>query len=302
MLTATNITELIWCEEIEALLRFCGVRESEIGETASDYEKFRALCGAMPYLQGHFLPKRLEVFLLSHFKIQIEDFLKDCDMVWSKTAARLLERPMPRACMLPPFHEVGAVIDSLPPIDVFGEGIFCGNDLLQTKSCTWSEWQNEIRQRLDSFWQKGGRFVFLHISEDAYRKNPDVYHVELSLQDRQDLAMLEAQLFRCLSSECQKRDLTVILQIDDPDEEVYAFLGRVERRVGLSDLILLASVSNMELYRQIWHFQGLRHDREVRFAVPMQTNSSVLSQIAAHYPIRRVLLTDITEHKIYQFQ
>ena len=293
---------MIWCEETEALLRFCGVNESEIGETASDYEKFRALLGAIPYLQGHSLPKRLEAFLTSYFKLQIEDVWKDCDAIWSKTAARLLECPIPRACLLPQLQEVGAEIEALPPIDVFGDGIFCGNGLLQTKASTWSEWQHEIRQRLDAFLQKGGKFVFLHISEDAYRKNPDVYHVELSLKKRQDLALLEAQLFRGLSVECRGRGLTLILQIDAADEEVYAFLERVERRAGLPDLILLASASNMELYRRIWHFQGLRHDREVRFAVPMQTDSSVLSQIAVHYPIRRVLLTDIAENKIYQFQ
>ena len=64
----TNPTELIQSRELTALLYLCGVGEAELGDRASDYEKFKALCHSFPLLDGHPLKEQITVFLKKHFQ------------------------------------------------------------------------------------------------------------------------------------------------------------------------------------------------------------------------------------------
>ena len=88
------VTDLIWCEELSALLRFYGVPECEIGKAASQYQRFRAFCGVVPHLTGHRLPGFISRLLKDIFEIDQPICEDTCDEIWRITSQKMIENDL----------------------------------------------------------------------------------------------------------------------------------------------------------------------------------------------------------------
>ena len=92
----SNITEL-WLapDHTKAhAMRACGVYEKYITGDASDYEKFREYCGAMPSLIGNPVYHLSHLELKRYFDCDLIINQKNCDKIWETTSDHLTKSDM----------------------------------------------------------------------------------------------------------------------------------------------------------------------------------------------------------------
>ena len=285
-MTATNITELIWNDAICGVLRLCGANECELGHSASDYEKFRALCRAVPYLSGHPLPTQLSVILRERLGVVLAPSSKTCDRIWRLCAERLLEFPLPAPIPLPTFSPERVERNPSAWHKLHTLSVLDGACLLSTNADSWLVWETEMRSAWDRSCKARGGAVRFTPDAAACDVIPDPYHVEQALQKGEDSPVLTAQVFRFLAAELQKREMTLWLDTDLCGARILPLLAYAERSVGLPKLIWMCKTR--DAFEAICNWQMCPHECEIRFAVGDGITDGELQALAQVYPIGRL--------------
>ena len=298
----TNATELIWNDGVRDVLRLCGASERTVGNGASDYEKFRALCEAYPMLTGHPLQNQIASVLSACLKINTLLSPQSCDAIWQTAAQMLLDVPTTPMDIIRNMHQGAAIRwlcedNCLPealPQDV--EPVLYGNRLWMTTQVSRIAWEDDMRTSLDAFCNAGCRLVFVRLDEDYTDRSPDVYHVEEALKvrkkSRADMDLLCAQAVRFLASECLSRKLSIILAADCGGRDAEALLERVENEIGLPALCWTAS--RAETRDKLLRFHAKPHQNTVDYALelslyPSETERTLaIESAAARYPLGRL--------------
>ncbi len=237
----TNLTELFWNAETEGLLRMCGETENAICHTASDYERFAAVCRSAELLQGHSFLHRLSCFLREVLDVSHTISLENAERIWQMSAERLLEKELSLSDWQT-FSAAEAEESTLREPELLElSGCFDGNRLMQSKTASWEDWRREMEGLCRDAFEQGVCGVYLVLPKAFCFSAPDPYHVTLALQRKTptstDQSVLFSQLFRFLAGECEKREVTLILRAQGDPAQVFELLSYAEARVGLPPLI-----------------------------------------------------------------
>lgn len=295
----TNPTELIGRDELQALLGLCQTAGAERLDDASDYELFRALCSARPYLLGHSFPLRAEYLLKTCFGISATLSADACDTIWRTCVEQLREskvtlwdcickslRDEPIRCLLAPL----ALSEELP---LQAEPVLDGTFLCRTVTSSWKAWEAEMQAVLDGFGRRGCSSVFYRLPKDYTDVAPNPYSVEQVLTPKtKNEHLLLAQGFRFLSEACAKRGWTLLLRVECNPEDALALLKRTERTVGIPTLVW--TTSRTDVRDTLLDFTAQSHSSTVRCGLFLADHPSdleldlALSTLAARYPLGRL--------------
>ena len=118
----TNITEIwLYADHYKwRAMRSCGIDEKYITGDASDFEKFKAYCSAMPKLIGNPLYHWSHLELQRYFDCDLVINEENCEAIW-EIAAKKLAEPECRAEV--DYDYVTALEYGLPPTGGLGFGI-----------------------------------------------------------------------------------------------------------------------------------------------------------------------------------
>ncbi len=230
----TNLTELWWSEEKQALLELNGF------SGGSDYELLRDFCQCLSRAEG------------SHWEWQCRQELvrlglADADLrnpreLWNRSVDRLEAHPLTAeegAALLRLEHSYGSGTSvsqaaSVPLICAipFSEG--------QTDASCWEEW----RERAETFLEKREeRVPLLLLPTDHQTRKPDLYHVNRHLLGEErsnDLWRCQMAVF--LLRYCRRQGIRAALDVHCSASRLFELLDMAERFTPLPDLILSADV------------------------------------------------------------
>lgn len=282
------------------LLRRCD--DTTVGhlEQASDYELFRVLCKARPFLFGHPTLRRFE-FALQHFLGVSASLCEDqCDAVWRACVDRLLFSSVTKWNLLDQARvaDVHVVFEPRELTNDLPQGIrpvLNASTLYKTSADTWEVWKTEMEQTISAFSLRGCQHVLLHLSEDYCDADPNPYTVGKALQEKgkNGQSLLLAQTFRFLSQACQDTGCTLILRVSAPKSEVLSLLKRTEQTVGIPALIWTAK--NDETAEALLDASLQSHPHAMRCGVCLADHPSDkeletrLAFCAARYPIGSII-------------
>ena len=293
-----NLTEMLWSEETERLLRLCGAEERWIDARASDYERLRALAEAMPLLAGHPITARVAALLAECFSITQPLTPDTLDEIWRTTADSLLLKPIDTSdfdvthITAEPMPIPTQLQETIKQTDAFSALLFA-----RTKAKSLDGWMREIESVMHDVVRSGCKTLFFGLPEAFADRKPSIYHVDMTLhrgvQGKGDLDLLYAQLMRILAQICQEHDLTLMLRVETAPSEVINLLSRVEREVGLPRMIW--STPRTDTRAEMLNFSAKPHQNALRAAVSRtdyptaQAFSDALAEWATLYPIGRLI-------------
>ncbi|MBO7273867.1 MAG: glucuronate isomerase, partial [Clostridia bacterium] len=90
----SNPIELFWSNDLCSLLRLCGEKEENIGERASDFDKFKAILRALPFLEGHPTRTWIETLFDKYFNLKELPQAENTSEIWKLLCDRLLKNPL----------------------------------------------------------------------------------------------------------------------------------------------------------------------------------------------------------------
>ncbi len=241
----TNLTELIWGDEIVRTLRLCGRREREIGAAASDFEKWNTLCQSLPLLQGHWLPQYLSFVLKACFAIDTPATPENAHAFWRQTAEQLQAAPrtlwqalqaqglgneVHLRCNIARWQSLPR--EACPVWDL--------NELTKTSAPSWEAWKCSMEEQGRTFLQAGGRLLSLCLPA-TYRfssPNPHLVGTILAKQERsnEDTSILLTQAIRGALVALNGEVPLLHLRISGNAEEAVKLLSYLNIQVGLPSL------------------------------------------------------------------
>ena len=261
----TNLTELIWCEECSSLLRLCHTDERILSQ-GSDYERFLAICHAIPMLVGHPYSISLKLFLKERFSITLTPSPNTAAEIWHTVADQLLHMPLPTDASLPKVDEVPPI--ALPTLTTLEVLSFLDPvALLNSSAKDWEAWKKELEDWFSDFIKRDGNCLQILLTDDVCRQKPSKFHVDLALKRRtaEAIAILTAQLVRFSLEVFQRNGQKLILEIDARQNDPARFLQTMERAVGLPPLYIVAK--NEFSLQKMLSFASLPHKSPIFLAV-----------------------------------
>ena len=291
----TNPIELFWSDDLFALLRLCRVEEELIGERASDYDRFTALCGALPLLEGHPTRKWILSVLERYFDLSECPTKETAPVVWENICKSLLESPITPedlvsgAWLCDALRVPSCLPENVPPV-------LDANLLLATNAKNISAWSAEIAETVAHFAANGCQKVVLRLQNEFDFTTPSVYHVNralaLSKRDREAADVLIAQLVRELSAAAQQYNLLLVLVCTENTTAAASLLRYVEESVGLPNLCW--STREARDAHALLSFCTRAHKNNVYAALPYEsvmTESELFAAVEswqARYPVARL--------------
>ena len=283
----SNITELIWNDEWAALLRICGEKEAAVGASASDYERFLAICRSAHLLRGNPMLHRLSSFLTELLKHPISLSQEVAEEIWRETAAYFL--------FADDVRDLWETFEASPmeaPRDdacprLAASDFWNGDCLLNTAASSWETWSEEICQRCDQAFEDAFQGVMLTLTKGFVFSSPHPYSVERALQreerDQREQGLLLSQLFRVLAVSCLEREKTIVCRVEcDPTEAIKLF-SYAEGQVGLPRLIWCLEAFHAPA--GLIAFSGRYHKNSVEAAQPKnETTAARLQDFSGNYP------------------
>lgn len=286
---ATNLTELIWNDDLCGLLRLCDTDERVL-KHGSDYDRFLAVCKALPLLQGHPLPSTLKCFFKERFDVALPTTSEQAAQIWRVVAQKLLETPVTVGDVIPAPQSAEAFV--LPPLKTAKTLSFLQADaLIDTAATSWQAWERKLQAALHDAEKQKNYHIKFFLSNEVSKQKPSLFHVNLTLQAIQktysDIALLHAQLFRFLCIECQKHNMTLILYVDPACTDAVRFLERMEATVGLARILAVTQSQNTRNY--LLDFAKCNHQNHLKLAIDR-----------SHYPSQTAFEREVTDiAKIY---
>lgn len=241
---ASNLTSLWQTPQMRDLLALWSMTDGKNESLTSDYERFRALCRMMPYLDGHPVKRYCETLLQTCFSCTLPPDAAHCDAIWQETAHELLMHPRTVGDLLSKSGSKRYLLwtdDALPkalPNGLVPE--LMAERLYATSAISLGAWEEELAALADCFARYGSNRIFFEFPNSFEFVSPDPYHVNLALakehQTAADHNLLTSQLFRMICALCIARGWGVHLQVGDCAEAAVALLTYAEKSVGLPEL------------------------------------------------------------------
>ena len=261
----SNISELIFDKSLYTLLRFCGLKENEIGEQASDFDRFRAYCKATECLTGHPILQKNELLLRTCFGIDLPCNLPNCNTIWNDVSDRLLQSNMSplerlqKAAPDHPFHLLMDITALEKQEKIFPDisPVLFLNPLVDTQTVTWEAWKNQIDFAFERLHQLTGNAVCMNLQLGSVQSVPSLYAVEQALKSdkktTERLELLMVQLLRQACINCKKTDATLYLELSSVRlESTVNILKQLFEQVGLPNIVCYAKdISHIEKMLQL---------------------------------------------------
>ncbi len=291
----TNPIELFWSDDLLALLRLCGEKEERIGERASDYDRFLALCRTLPLLEGHPTRAWIAAVLEKYFNLKELPTEETAPAVWRILCETLLQDP------LAPKDLVRGVwlCDSLTVPSVLPKNInptLNANLLLHTNTKTAAAWSAEIASVVAHFAANRCQKMVLRLQKGFDFVVPSRYHVDRALtlakKDREAINLLTCQLMRELCIAAQQHNLLLVLICEEDPAALKRLLEYAEGNVGLPRICWSARAAREA--HALLDFTAQAHKSEV-FAAFSYENvmtqnelSDALGAWQVRYPVGRL--------------
>ena len=291
----SNPIELFWNDDLQLLLRLCGEKEENIGERASDFDKFQAILRALPLLEGHPTKAWIASVFANQFDIKEIPTEQNAANCWKILCNRLFENPIP-----PQNFVSGAwLCDGLQTPNVLPQNIvpvLNANLLLQTNAKTLDAWSAEIASTVTHFASRGCKKIVLHFSNGFHFVSPSVYHVNQALNlEKRNIEienLLMCQLMRELCTVALQYDLLLLLECDKNADNLTSLLAYAEENVALPRICW--SVREAREAKALLDFSARIHKNEIFAALPYEsamTERELLDVLASwqmRYPVGRL--------------
>ncbi|MBO7274731.1 MAG: glucuronate isomerase [Clostridia bacterium] len=291
----TNPIELFWSDDLVSLMRLCGMREEMIGDRASDFDKFQAICHTLELLDGHPTRARIVSILEKHFNLNELPTQETATEVWRTLCDRLLEDP------IDPKTLVGGewLCDAMDVPNNLPQGIapvLNANLLLAADAKSTAAWSAQIAATVANFTQKGSQKVLLSLEKNFDFVLPSIYQVDRALslarKDKQTENLLLSQLVRELCTACKQNNLLLVLVCHQNADGVVQLLKYCEDTVGLPRLCW--SMHRATDAQALLEFTAQPHQNEI-FAALLYQNILTQAELSAaieswqvRYPIGRL--------------
>lgn len=264
----TNPIELFWSDDLLSLMRLCGAREEQIGERASDYDRFLSICHALPLLQGHPTRAWIASAFEKHFNLKELPTEETAPTVWKSLCDTLLNNPLfPKDLVCGTWLCDGVTVPSDLPKNIIPT--LDANLLLSTNAKNIAAWRDEIAATVAHFATYGCQKVVLHLPKEFCFVIPSVYHVERALQlskrDREAANLLICQLTRELCGILQESDTLLVLVCEGNASDLADLLEYAERSVGLPRLCW--SLRDARDAYALLNFTAKQHKNEILAAL-----------------------------------
>lgn len=291
----TNPIELFWSDDLLSLLRLCGAKEESIGERASDYDRFLALCRALPLLEGHPTRAWIAFVLEKYFNLEELPVEETAVEIWKTLSKSLLEKPISTKDLVGGawLSDRLTVPKNLPENIV---PVLNANLLPDTNAKNTQKWGKEIASAVSHFVENGCQKIVLHISNGFKFAVPSIYGVDRALsisgRDRDAANLLTSQLMREICTVAQEHNLLLVLICDGNSAELASLLAYAEESVGLPRLCW--SVRGAREAHDLLDFTAKPHKNEI-FAALSYDNAmtareldDVLDSWQMRYPVGRL--------------
>lgn len=299
----TNVTELIWQEDLLRVLRLCGVAEREIGKDASDFEKWSALCRSLPLLRGHWLPEYLAFVLRSCFSIDVPVSPETTALLWHEVADALRREPMTllQALQKQNGGEELPILTATPFLEAPPTGatpVWDLNALLQTSAASWEHWRAEIAAGCRAFAKRGGRLLSLRLPAVDTFVAPNPYAVTTILKKKartaSDNFLLLSQILRELSLCPEAGEWRLVLSVEGQVAPLLALLSYVAS-CGVLPSLAVCTTPSADL-RPLLSFASEVDAPPIRFGFSVADHPTpraleqAMSDLARQYPLGRLAL------------
>lgn len=291
----SNPTELFWSDDLHALLRLCGEREETIGERASDYDRFAALCRALPSLEGHPARAWIASVLEKYFHLKELPTEDNTAAVWKTLCETLMQNPISPCDLV----SGSWLCDSLTVPNGLPKHIMPvlnANLLLDTAVQTATAWSEEIEKTVSHFAVHGCQKIVLHLPTGFDFAAPSLYHIDRALslrkRDRETANLLLCQLVRELCTMAQRNDLLLVIVCKGNPSALARLLEYAEANVGLP--CLCWSVCDARGAHALLEFSAQAHKNPIFAALPyntVMTQTELLAAIEAYqvrYPVGKL--------------
>ena len=291
----SNPIELFWSDDLCSLLRLCGEKEENIGERASDYDKFKSILRALPLLEGHPTRAWIASVLEKRFGLRELPNKEDAPKIWKMLCNHLLENP------LPPQDFVAGdwLCDFLTVPKALPERVtpvLHANLLLETTTQKAIAWSAEIAATVSHFRESGCQKIVLSLQEDFAFVLPSIYQVDRALslakRDREATNLLTCQLVRELCAVAQKEELLLVLVCNAHPNNLLRALEYAEESVGLP--FVCWTTREIKDAHALLAFTAKPHKREILAALPYEAAmterelSSAIESWQVRYPIGKL--------------
>ena len=291
----TNPIELFWSDDLASLLRLSGEGEETIGARASDYDRFLALCRALPLLEGH--PTRAWIIsvLQKYFHLEELPTQESAPVVWKNLSQTLLKKPL----RIDDFVRGAWLCDNLTLEVKLPQGVtpvLHANLSLQTKSRTALSWSAEIATTVLHFAANQCKKIVFQIDKNFEFTTPSLYGVDRALslakKDRKAENLLVCQLMRELCTAAQRNDLLLVVVCDGDSSNLARLLQYCEENVGLPRLCFCTRDARDA--QELLAFGAKLHKNEVLAALfyeSVMTQSELFETLASwqvRYPVGRL--------------
>ena len=291
----TNPTELFWSDDLLSLMRLCGAREEQIGERASDYDRFLSICCALSLLHGHPTRAWIASVFEKYFHLKELPTEETAPIVWKNLCDTLLECPLsPKDIVSGDWLCESLTIPSALPQNI--TPTLNANLLLSTFAKSTAAWRDEIAATIAHFAANGCQKIVLHLPKEFSFVVPSVYHVDRTLQfakrDRKATNLLICQLTRELCSILQENGILLVLVCENNAPSISNLLEYAENNVGLPRLCW--SLRNARDAYELLNFTAQPHKNEILAALRYENVmtegelSTALMEWQVRYPVARL--------------
>ena len=291
----SNPIELFWSDDLCSLLRLCGEKEENIGEGASDFDKFKAILRALPLLEGHPTRAWIASLLEEYFDLKELPQAENASEIWKLLCNRLLENPLaPQDLVKGDWLCDALSVPSELPKHI--TPVLNANLLLETTAKKATDWSAEIAATVLHFNKNRCQKIVLQLPDDFAFVLPSIYHVDralsLSKKDREATNLLICQLVRELSTVAQNEDMLLAFVCNSNPDALVSLLEYVEESVGLPRICW--STRAAKEAHALLTFTAKAHKREVIAALPYEIVmtdaelSSVIESWQVRYPIGKL--------------
>ena len=291
----TNPIELFWSDDLASILRLCGEREETIGARASDYDRFLALCRALPLLEGHPTRAWIASVMQKYFDLNELPTEETAPEVWKNLSQTLLQNPL----HINDFISGVWLCDKLTPEAKLPQGVtpaLHANLLLQTTSKTTLSWSAEIATTVLRFATNQCKKIVLQIDKNFDFIPPSLYGVDRALslakKDYKTENLLICQLMRELCTAAQRNDLLLVVVCDGNTSNLVRLLQYCEENVGLPRLCWCTRDARNA--QELLAFSAQSHKNEVFAALfyeSVMTQNELFEALASwkvRYPIGKL--------------
>ena len=291
----SNPIELFWSNDLCSLLRLCGEKEENIGERASDFDKFQSILRALPLLEGHPTRAWIASLLEEYFDLKELPQAENASEIWKMLCDRLLEHPLaPQNLVKGDWLSDALTVPNNLPKHVIPT--LNANLLLETTAKKATDWSAEIAATVSHFKENRCQKIILHLQDDFAFVLPSIYQVDRALslikRDREATNLLTSQLLRELCAVAQKEELLLVLVCNAHPNNLLRALEYAEESVGLP--FVCWTTREIKDAHTLLAFTANPHKREILAALPYEVAmterelSSAIKSWQVRYPIGKL--------------